>query len=221
MLAPSWGTDRFAARSASMSVRVVQILVVVSVSLLWLGGCESVKTIDLSQSGDGHTLAADTAEPATTGSVGAANASASMVPAPAGTAEPMAQAGLLGTDPNDDLSLGKKHFRAQDFGLAERHFRRAVELQPKDAEAWLGLAASYDRLKRFDLADRAYEEAIRLVGHTSEILNNQGFSYLLRGNHRRARTLLIAAQAKDPKNPYIQNNLDLLEKSARKRKGVN
>jgi Flp pilus assembly protein TadD len=204
-----------------MSVRVVQILIIASASLLWLAGCESVKTIDLSQSGDGHTLTAGTAEPATTGSVSTANASASTGPAPAGTAEPMAQAGLLGTDPNDDLSLGKKHFRAQDFGLAERHFRRAVELQSKDAEAWLGLAASYDRLKRFDLADRAYEEAIRLVGHTSEILNNQGFSYLLRGNHRRARTLLIAAQAKDPKNPYIQNNLDLLEKSARKRKGVN
>src|SRR5262249_51929821 len=38
--------------------------------------------------------------------------------------------GLLGSDPNDDLSLGKKHFRATNYGLAERHFRRAVELHP-------------------------------------------------------------------------------------------
>jgi tetratricopeptide (TPR) repeat protein len=208
-----------------MSVRAVQGLVIASASLLWLAGCESVKTIDLSQSGESQVQAAAAAEPATTGSVPAAGG-AVLVAAPgppgtAGTAEPMAQAGLSGTDPNDDLSLGKKHFRAQDFGLAERHFRRAVELQPKDAESWLGLAACYDRLKRFDLADRAYDEAIKLVGHTSEILNNQGFSYLLRGNHRRARTLLLAAQAKDPNNPYIENNIALLEKSARKRKGVN
>jgi Flp pilus assembly protein TadD len=204
-----------------MSVSAVRVLVIASASLLWLAGCESLKTIDLSQSSDSQANAA--AEPATTASVPATGVVLAAQPAPvgsAGTAEPMAQAGLMGTDPNDDLSVGKKYFRAQDFGLAERHFRRAVELQPKDAEAWLGLAASYDRLKRFDLADRAYEEAVGLVGHTPEILNNQGFSYLLRGDHRRARTLFIAAQAKDPRNPYIKNNLALAEKSARKRKGV-
>jgi Flp pilus assembly protein TadD len=200
-----------------MRVTVIKVLVIASASLLWLAGCDTLKTIDLSQSSPPQA----TPEPVTTASVPVATALASAAPSgSAGTAEPMAQAGLLGTDPNDDLSVGKKYFRAQDFGLAERHFRRAVELQPKDAEAWLGLAATYDRLKRFDLADRAYEEATGLVGHTPEILNNQGFSYLLRGNHRRARTLLLAAQAKDPKNPYIRNNLDLVEQSARKRKGV-
>jgi Flp pilus assembly protein TadD len=205
-----------------MSVSAVRVLVVASASLLWLAGCESLKTIDLSQSSDSQANAS--AEPVTTASVPApAGVVLTTQPAPtgsAGTAEPVAQAGLMGTDPNDDLNLGKKYFRAQDFGLAERHFRRAVEAQSKDAEAWLGLAASYDRLKRFDLADRAYDEAIGLVGHTPEILNNQGFSHLLRGDHRRARTLFIAAQAKDPRNPYIKNNLALAEKSARKRKGV-
>jgi Flp pilus assembly protein TadD len=205
-----------------MSVSAVRVLVVAAASLLWLAGCESLKTIDLSQSSDSQANAS--AEPVTTASVPAPmGVVLTTQPAPtgsAGTAEPLAQAGLMGTDPNDDLNLGKKYFRAQDFGLAERHFRRAVEAQSKDAEAWLGLAASYDRLKRFDLADRAYDEAVGLVGHTPEILNNQGFSHLLRGDHRRARTLFIAAQAKDPRNPYIKNNLALAEKSARKRKGV-
>jgi Flp pilus assembly protein TadD len=46
------------------------------------------------------------------------------------------------------LSLGKKHYRAENFGLAEKYFRHAAELHPRDAEAWLGLAASYDRLRR-------------------------------------------------------------------------
>jgi Flp pilus assembly protein TadD len=195
---------------------------VAAASLLWLAGCESLKTIDLSQSSDSQANAS--AEPATTASVpaptGVVLTTQPAPPGSGGTAEPLAQAGLMGTDPNDDLNLGKKYFRAQDFGLAERHFRRAVEAQSKDAEAWLGLAASYDRLKRFDLADRAYDEAVGLVGHTPEILNNQGFSHLLRGDHRRARTLFIAARAKDPRNPYIKNNLALAEKSARKRKGV-
>jgi Flp pilus assembly protein TadD len=89
--------------------------------------------------------------------------------------------GLLGSNPYDELSLGKKHFRASDYGLAEKHFRRAVETHPRDAEAWIGLAASYDRLRRFDLADRAYGQAVGIVGPAVEILNNQGFSYVLRG----------------------------------------
>ena len=75
--------------------------------------------------------------------------------------------------------------------------------------------------KRFDLADRAYAQAIRLVGATPEIMNNQGFSYMLRGDYGRARSTLLAAQAKDPASPYIQNNLQMLEQAARKKKMVN
>lgn len=153
--------------------------------------------------------AAQASAPATTGSV----------PAPLG-APAADEPGMLGSDPADDLALGKKEYRADNFGLAERHFRRAVELHPNDAEAWLGLAACYDRLRRFDLADRAYKEAIRIVGPTVEILNNQGFSYMLRGDYPRARAKLIEAEHKDPDNKYVRNNLRLLENSARKGKAV-
>jgi Flp pilus assembly protein TadD len=149
------------------------------------------------------------ADPTTTGSV----------PEPLGVPA-AAEPGLLGSDPNDDLSLGKKQYRADNFGLAEKHFRRAVELHPRDAEAWLGLAACYDRLRRFDLADRAYAEAIKIVGPTVEILNNQGFSYMLRGDYKRARDKLLLAARKDPGNKYVANNLKLLRDSWRKGKAV-
>src|SRR6476661_2458845 len=85
--------------------------------------------------------------------------------------------------PSDEpLRLGIEHFNRGHYGIAERYFRDAVEKAPKDASAWIGLAGSYDRLGRFDLADRAYHEAIRLVGETTAILNNRGYSYMLRGN---------------------------------------
>jgi tetratricopeptide (TPR) repeat protein len=128
--------------------------------------------------------------------------------------------GLLGKDPNDDLSLGKKYFRSGNFGLAERHFRRAVEQHPRDVESWIGLAASYDRLRRWDLADRAYDQALKIVGPTPEILNNIGYSLMLRGDYRRARETLLQAQAQDPGNPYVRNNLELLEASFRKGKAI-
>ena len=53
-------------------------------------------------------------------------------------------------------------------------------------------------------------------GH-SEFLNNRGYSYLLRGDLRRASQDLSEAQAKDPENEKIRNNLATLEARARKR----
>jgi tetratricopeptide (TPR) repeat protein len=127
---------------------------------------------------------------------------------------------LLGKDVYDDLNLGKRHYRAGNYGLAERHFRSAVELHPGDGEAWLGLAAAYDKLRKFPLADRAYAQAVAILGRLPTILNNQGYSYMLRGDFRRARIILLEAQAKEPDNPYIQNNLELLDKSIRDGRGI-
>ena len=114
--------------------------------------------------------------------------------------------------PSDEgVALGKQHFAAGDYGLAERHFRAAVESNPQRAEAWLGLAASYDRLSRFDLAERAYLRARDLQGDTPALLNNLGYHYLLRGQLARARKHLLAAAARDPNNPQIQGNLRLVD----------
>lgn len=172
-------------------MRVPRVLVTAAACLIWLAGCETTPNSPTA-AGEGEV----------TGSIGQ--------PAPALAP---ASTGLTGEDPNDDLNLGKKYYRQNSFGLAEQHFRRAVEKGPKSLEAWIGLAASYDKLRRFDLADRAYAQAIRLAGPTPEILNNQGYSYLLRGDRRKARATLLQAQAKDPGNPYIRNNLDLLDQS--------
>ena len=47
------------------------------------------------------------------------------------------------------VEKGQRHYRDGAFGLAEKNFRAAVEEKPANAEAWIGLAASYDRLRRF------------------------------------------------------------------------
>jgi Flp pilus assembly protein TadD len=113
--------------------------------------------------------------------------------------------------PSDDyLRKAKVYYRNSDYGQAELNFRKAVEVTPTDAEAWLGLAASYDQLRRFDLADKAYARALALDGKNSTILNNAGYSQLLRGNTEKARQLLLKAYEIDPGNPYILNNLALL-----------
>ena len=149
-----------------------------------------------------------------------------MAPEEPVAADPLApttaeQGGLLGDKAYDDLSIGKRYFRVGNYGMAERYFRKATETHPRDAESWLGLAASYDRLRRFDLADRAYGEAIKLAGATVEILNNQGYSYMLRGDYARARAKLDQARRIDPNNRFVQNNLALLSASAHTAKAIN
>jgi Flp pilus assembly protein TadD len=197
-----------------MAANISRVALATAACVVWLSGCgTSTRLGDLFQpSSDSAQLnqgVASDADPASTGSVR---------PTAAAAESDTVAKGPRGREAEDDLSLGKKHFRAGNLKLAERHFRRAVELHPRDLESWLGLAATYDRLKRFELADRAYDQAVKIAGPTAEILNNRGYSYMLRGDAKRARETLLDAQGKDPGNAYIKNNLELLEAGLRKGK---
>jgi Flp pilus assembly protein TadD len=188
-------------------MRGVVRVVLLSLAGIWLAGCgTNHMAADLSVAAPGGNPAAVEQAVATDGAV--------VMPPPG------SQAGLLGSNPEDDLSLGKKYYRAGAYGLAEKSFRRAVETHPSDAEAWLGLAASYDQLRRFDLADRAYAQAIRIAGPTVEIVNNQGYSLMLRGKYRAAAMKLAEAARKAPDNPYIRNNIRLLAESRLQKKAI-
>src|SRR6266403_311707 len=118
--------------------------------------------------------------------------------------------------PSDEpVRMGLEQFNRGNFGLSQRYFKDAVEKAPKDLTAWVGLAASYDRLRRFDLADQAYLQAIRLGGETVQILNDQGYSLMLRGNLSGAGKKFMKAYSLDPGNPVIANNIQLLDGSRR------
>ncbi|MBU0582842.1 MAG: tetratricopeptide repeat protein [Alphaproteobacteria bacterium] len=112
-----------------------------------------------------------------------------------------------------DLVAGKNQFRQANYGLAEKHFRKAVELRADNSEAWMGLAASYDQLGRFDFADRAYDQLLKVAGRKPEIVNNMGYSQLLRGNKKKARQLLDEARSAMPGSVVVEANLALLKKA--------
>lgn len=196
---------------------VAQVVVMLLLGV-WLAGCgttTSTTTVagDLSNSGPAQPAANDTIDTTMLAYAVPPAAEAPMPP-------PGSQAGLLGSNPEDDLSLGKKYYRTGSYGLAEKYFRRAAETHPSDAEAWLGLAAAYDQLRRFDLADRAYTQAIRIAGPTVEIVNNQGYSLMLRGKYREAAAKFAQAAVKAPENQYVKNNIRLLAEATHQRKAI-
>jgi Flp pilus assembly protein TadD len=190
--------------------RVVQV-VVVSLAGVWLAGCGTTTTVTTVT--DDQSKPVQSEQVVVAESIDTTTLAASMPP-------PGSQAGLLGSNPQDDLSLGKKYYRAGAYGLAEKYFRRAVETHASDAEAWLGLAAAYDRLRRFDLADRAYAQAIRLAGPTVEIINNQGYSLMLRGKYPEAAAKFAQAARKAPENVYVKNNIRLLAEATLQKKSI-
>jgi Flp pilus assembly protein TadD len=192
-----------------MEARANRILVAAAACLLLLGGCESSTRLG-DRNPEASQGVASEPEPTVTGSVRQPGADAKAEAAAKGSA---------GKSENE-IALGKKQFGAGKFTVAEHHFRRALDLDPHALEAWLGLAACYDNLRRFKLADRAYDEAVKIAGPTAEILNNRGYSYLLRGDYPRARETLSEAQGKDPANTYIKNNIELLEASVHKNKAT-
>jgi Flp pilus assembly protein TadD len=174
---------------------------ILAASCLWLAGCNT--TNPTASVSDDPPPTASAMLPA------AAEAQAS-------TPDDMPTGSIAPRD--EDVTLGKQHYRSGNFNEAAKAFNRAAQKHPRDSEAWLGLAASYDRLRQFELADSAYDQATHIDGQTAEILNNQGYSYLLRGDYTRARARLTAAKAKDPANRYVQNNLQLLAEAQAKSK---
>jgi Flp pilus assembly protein TadD len=110
-----------------------------------------------------------------------------------------------------DLKAGKEQFLEANYGLAEKKFRKAAELRADNAEAWLGLAASYDQLGRYDFAERAYQQLFKLSGRQPQIVSNYGYSQLLRGNKKEARKLFKEAAELMPNDPRIMANQKLVE----------
>ncbi|MET3523717.1 tetratricopeptide repeat protein [Mesorhizobium abyssinicae] len=111
------------------------------------------------------------------------------------------------------VAEAKNQFRSENYGNAGALFYKATRLAPNDGVAWLGLAASCDRIRRFDLSDLAYSRAFKLIGGTPEYYNNLGYSYLLRGKLQNARTNFLKAYELAPNDPTVANNLKLLSSS--------
>lgn len=114
--------------------------------------------------------------------------------------------------------MAKTQFAEGNYGHAAKYYERAVEVAPKNPEAWLGLAASYDRVRRFELADRAYREAGLLIGDRAEYYNNVGYSFLLRGDAAKARANFLKAYEIDPASVTVNNNLEMLRDNLAKSK---
>jgi hypothetical protein len=115
--------------------------------------------------------------------------------------------GATSETPVDAYASGKENFAAGRLGLALVDFERALEEHGPSVDRLNALAATYDRLSRFDLADRAYRQALVLDPNSPQTLNNLGYSYMLRGRADLAAAYLAKAQSLAKGDPTIGANL--------------
>lgn len=112
----------------------------------------------------------------------------------------------------EGIPAGKHHFKSGNYGLSERNFRLAIETDPANAEAWLGLGATYDQLGRYDLADRSYKQVLKIAGPVPQLMNNLGYSHMLRGKRKKARSYFRKAHKALPDSEIVNGNRELLAK---------
>ncbi|HJU77895.1 MAG TPA: tetratricopeptide repeat protein [Sphingomicrobium sp.] len=99
--------------------------------------------------------------------------------------------------------------RLGDFQAAAPLVELAVAWPNASWRAWNAKGVLADLGSDWAAADEAYERATALAPDRPEILNNQGWSQLLRGNWRRAMEDFGRAADLDPRSKRIANNLEL------------
>lgn len=89
--------------------------------------------------------------------------------APAGSPRDVASAAPTGAsaiDPVQAMSTGERAYAREDWAGAESNFLAAARAARTDAEPWFRLGNVYFRTRRYDVAARAYEQALqRAPGH--------------------------------------------------------
>jgi len=93
------------------------------------------------------------------------------------------------------LAKGRMLFARNEFALAADAFQKAARYDPKSADAYNGLAASYDQLGRYDLSRRYYELALAQSPEDGRVLRNFARSMLRQGDQLAARKLIAEAAA--------------------------
>ncbi|MGH6892697.1 MAG: tetratricopeptide repeat protein [Dongiaceae bacterium] len=109
----------------------------------------------------------------------------------------------------DPVENGRALLVTGQYGLAIDALTRALHDDPRSARTLTLLAEAYDRLHRYDLADRYHAEALQIDPNSVAALNNWGYSYLVRGDKARAVGLLERAFAVKGGHPVVAANLRL------------
>jgi hypothetical protein len=113
------------------------------------------------------------------------------------------------TDSGEHYRLGRFFQQRGRHMLAATEFSRAIDLDPRRADAHNALGVLYDQLGQFALAEQCYLRAMMLKPDFAAAYNNLGYSYLMQGEPDKAIAPLEKAVSLQGRNARFHNNLAL------------
>jgi TolB-like protein/Tfp pilus assembly protein PilF len=118
------------------------------------------------------------------------------------------QATRIDRDGVDTLvALGTYHYWGfYDYAAAEAVLKRATELAPNNADAWMMRAANARRDLRFADAMAAFERCVALDPLRPGTAVDLAYTIALTGDLARARSVAAHARAQAPRSPYVLGN---------------
>jgi Flp pilus assembly protein TadD len=119
---------------------------------------------------------------------------------------------LLAANPTDSLlaeRAGIAALKLGDVASATVLIDRAIRSPKPSWRAWNARGVVADLQQDWSAADAAYRRAAELSSNEAEVVNNQGWSQLLRGDWKRSVGLFERAVSLDPESTRIANNLEL------------
>ncbi len=90
---------------------------------------------------------------------------------------------------------------------AAEQYRRVVDAEPENVEAYTRLGIVYNRLRRFEDAVRVFRRAIELQPNRAYLYNNLGFCHVLQRQYRPAEAAFRRALALQPNYQRARMNL--------------
>jgi len=118
---------------------------------------------------------------------------------------------VLAADPASPAATGAgiASLRLGRHAEARSHLLAAVAHDGRDAQAWNGLAVIADAARDWAAADQAYDRALAAQPHDAAILNNHGYSLILRRRFADALAVFSRAAQAAPDDRVVRNNLEL------------
>lgn len=115
----------------------------------------------------------------------------------------------------DDESVAERGgiaaLKANDLGQARKLLAKAIGSPRATWRAWNAQGVLYDSERDWANADRAYAEAFVLSPQEPDVLNNKGWSLMLRGDPADALELFDDAARLEPKTSRVLNNRELAQ----------
>ncbi|MCZ6701547.1 MAG: tetratricopeptide repeat protein [Ignavibacteria bacterium] len=107
------------------------------------------------------------------------------------------------------LFKGISYIAKGQYNQAISDFNRALEINPKYAEAYNERGVVYDDKGQYDLAISDYTKAIEINPKLAEVYNNRAFAYYAKGQHDLAISDFNRALEINPKFAIAYNNRGL------------